>query len=146
VVGAAHLFAGVVLVDRRGWILLQERDEFPVIDPEKWGPPGGHLEPGEDPAAGAARELLEETGVRLDPDELRLWRVVEVFHEAYGSDDRMYVFAASVDLTDADIVCGEGRRIVFVEPAAARELDLTASASVSVPGFLDSPLYASMTG
>ena len=25
--------AGVVLVDRRGWLLLQERDEHPVIDP-----------------------------------------------------------------------------------------------------------------
>jgi 8-oxo-dGTP diphosphatase len=139
-------FAGVILVDRRGWILLQERDEFPEIDPEKWGPPGGHLEPGEDPARGAARELLEETGVRLDPAQLRLWDAIEVFHEAYGSDDRMYVFAAPVDLTDADIECNEGRQMVFVEPAAARDLDLTASASISVPGFLDSALYASMTG
>ncbi len=141
-----HLFAGVILVDRRGWLLLQERDEFPVIDPEKWGPPGGHLEPGEEPAEGAVRELAEETGVRLDPGDLRLWRAIEVFHEAYGSDDRMYVFAAPVDLTDDDIVCTEGRRIVFVEPSTARELDLTASASISVPGFLDSELYASMTG
>jgi 8-oxo-dGTP diphosphatase len=136
----------VVLVDRRGRLLLQERDEHPVIDPEKWGPPGGHLEPGEDPAVGAARELLEETGVRLAVTDLHLWRTIEVFHEAYGSLDTMAVYAAAVDLTDADIVCGEGRRIVFVEPAAARRLDLTASASISVPGFLDSALYASMTG
>jgi len=134
-----------VLVDRRGWLLMQERDEHPVIDPEKWGPPGGHLEPGEDPAAGAARELLEETGVRLDPAELHLWRAIDVFHEAYGSHDVMYVFAAAVDLADADVVCGEGRQIVFVEPSVARALDLTASASISVPGFLDSDLYASMT-
>jgi 8-oxo-dGTP diphosphatase len=141
-----RLFAGVILVDRRGWILLQERDEFPAIDPEKWGPPGGHVEPGEDPADGAARELLEETGVRLAPEHLRLWDAIEVFHEAYGSDDRMHVFAAPVDLTDADIECNEGRQMVFVEPSAARALDLTASASISVPGFLDSPLYASMTG
>lgn len=134
-----------MLVDRRGWLLMQERDEHPVIDPEKWGPPGGHLEPGEDPAAGAARELLEETGVRLDPAGLRLWRAIDVFHEAYGSHDVMYVFAAAVDLADADVVCGEGRQIVFVEPSVARALDLTASASISVPGFLDSDLYASMT-
>jgi 8-oxo-dGTP diphosphatase len=137
-------FAGVVVVDRRGWLLLQERDEFPLIDPERWGLPGGHLEPGEDPAVGAARELLEETGVRLELAQLRLWRVVEVFHEAYGSLDQMHVFAAAVDLTDADVVCAEGRQIVFVEPSAARGLDLTASASISVPGFLDSELYASM--
>ena len=140
-----RLFAGVILVDRGGRLLLQERDEHPVIDPEKWGPPGGHLEPGEDPAVGAARELEEETGVRLDPAELQLWRAIDVFHEGYGSQDVMYVYAASADLTDADIDCREGRRIVFVDAADARTLDLTASASISVPGFLDSELYASMT-
>ena len=141
----AHLFAGVILVDRRGWILLQERDEFPVIDPEKWGLVGGHVEPDEDVEVAAHRELLEETGVRLPAGALRPWQAIEVFHAAYGSQDRMHVYAAPTDLTDADIVCGEGRRIVFVEPAAARRLDLTASASIAVPGFLDSALYASMT-
>lgn len=141
----SHLFAGIVLVDRRGRILLQERDEFPAIDPEKWGLVGGHVDDGEDVEAAAYRELLEETGVRLSPGTLQPWRTIQVFHAAYGSDDRMHVYAASTELTDADIVCGEGRQIVFVEPAAARSLDLTASASIVVPAFLDSPLYASMT-
>ena len=40
-------YASVALVDRRGWVLLQERDEHPVIDPEKWGFPGGGVEDGE---------------------------------------------------------------------------------------------------
>ena len=92
----------------------------------------------------ADRELLEETGVRLRPAPPAV-AADQVFHAAYGSDDRMHVFAAHGALTDADIVCGEGRQIVFVEPAAARALDLTASASIVVPAFLDSPLYASMT-
>ena len=144
--GAPRLFAGVVLVDRRGWILLQERDEFPVIDPEKWGLVGGHVEDGEDVEAAAYRELFEETGVGLAPGTLRPWDTIEVVHAAYGTDDRMHVYAAPTELTDVDIVCGEGRQIVFVDPAAARALDLTASASIVVPGFLDSPLYASMTG
>jgi 8-oxo-dGTP diphosphatase len=139
-----HLFAGVVLVDRRGWILLQERDEFPAIDPEKWGLVGGHLDDGEDAEKGAHRELLEETGVRLAPGQLSLWREIEVFHDAYGSLDRMSVFAAPTELTDADIVCGEGRQIVFVEPVAARALDLTAAAAIVVPAFLDTDVYASM--
>ena len=51
----SHLFAGIVLVDRGGRILLQERDEFPAIDPEKWGFVGGHLEDGEDYRVGAYR-------------------------------------------------------------------------------------------
>ncbi len=137
-------FAGVLLVDRRGWILLQERDEFPAIDPEKWGLVGGHLDDGEDAETGAHRELFEETGVRLPTGQLRLWRTIEVFHQAYGSLDRMSVFAAPTELTDADIVCGEGRQIVFVEPSTARALDLTAAAAIVVPEFLDSDLYASM--
>ena len=140
-----HLFAGVILVDRRGWILLQERDEFPAIDPEKWGLVGGHVDAGEDVEVAAYRELLEETGVRLAPGTLQPWDSFGVFHAAYDSLDRMHVYAAPTELTDADIVCGEGRQIVFVEPSAARALDLTSAATMAVPGFLDSTLYANMT-
>lgn len=35
-----------------------------------WFTPGGGLDPGEDPAAGAARELAEETGLRLAPSAM----------------------------------------------------------------------------
>ena len=138
-------FAGVLLVDRDGRILLQERDEHPRIDPEKWGLSGGHLEPGEDFATGARRELLEETGV--DRDDLQLWREFVVDHAAaYGTWDRMQVFTAAVDLTDDDIDCREGRRIVFVDPEDALGLDLTSAASDIVPTFLRSQRYAQLTG
>ncbi|WP_322921883.1 NUDIX hydrolase [Nocardioides renjunii] len=138
-------FAGVILVDARGWLLLQERDEHPRIDPEKWGLAGGHLEPGEDFVVGAARELEEETGVRLEPDQLALLGEFAVDHrEAYGTWDLMQVFAARTDLTDADIDCREGRQIVFVDPEVARGLDLSAAAVDIVPAFLASRLYATM--
>jgi 8-oxo-dGTP pyrophosphatase MutT (NUDIX family) len=136
-----HRFACVLLVDARGRLLLQERDEHPVIDPEKWGLPGGHVEDGEEFEPAAYRELEEETGIRLTPGELRLWRELEVFHEAYGTLDTTRVYVARVDLTDADIVVGEGRQIVFVEPSVARGLDLTTSATTAVPEFLDSQEY-----
>ena len=140
-----HRFAGVVLVDRRGWILLQERDEHPRIDPEKWGLAGGHLDPGEDFEPAAFRELEEETGVRLEPGALALFGEFVVDHrEAYGTWDRMQVFVAATDLTDADIDCREGRQIVFVDPEVARGLDLTSAATDIVPAFLDSDLYATM--
>ena len=140
-----HRFAGIILVDPRGWLLLQERDEHPVIDPGKWGLPGGHLDEGEDFEPAAYRELEEETGVRLAPPALREWRTFPVHHAAYGTDDVMAVYVAPTRLTDADIVCGEGRQIVFVAPDLARELPLTASASRIVPEFLDSDQYRSMT-
>lgn len=141
-----HRFSCVFLVDPRGWLLLQERDEHPVIDPERWGLVGGHVEDGEDYEPAAYRELAEETGVRLEPGALRLWREVQLFHEAYGTLDTMRVYVARVDLSDADIVLGEGRQIVFVEPAAARDLDLSTSAAMVVPEFLDSPDYLALRG
>lgn len=129
-------FVGVVLVDERGWLLLQERDEHATIDPEHWGLPGGHVDDGESFEAAAQRELAEETGVVLDGDELRFWREYEVFHEAYGSWDRMQVFAARCALVDDDIVVGEGRQIVFVDLDDALALPLTASSTRIVPDWI----------
>lgn len=138
-------FAAVVLVDREGRILLQERDEHAPIDPEKWGLAGGHVEPGEDFETGAYRELEEETGVRLPAGSLTLFDEFVVDHtRAHGTWDRMQVFVAATDLTDADIDCQEGRQIVFVEPDVARGLELTAAAVDIVPVLLDSMAYASM--
>jgi 8-oxo-dGTP pyrophosphatase MutT (NUDIX family) len=139
-------FACVLLVDGEGRILLQERDEHAPIDPDRWGMSGGHLEPGEDPEAGAYRELEEETGVRLPPGTLQPFTVLEVFHPNYGSVDHSHVFVARVDLSDADIACTEGRRIVFVSPDEARGLDLTMSGLLVVPGFLDSVTYRQLAG
>ncbi len=139
--GEVELFAGVLLVDSDGRLLLQERDEFPVLDPLKWGLVGGHLDQGESFEAGAYRELAEETGVQLTPGDLEFWREFAVFHAAYARHGRMQVFICASNLTDADIVVGEGRQIVFVSPEVARGLDLTASASLIVPAFLDSATY-----
>jgi len=139
-------FAAVILVDRRGWVLLQERDEHPRIAPEKWSFSGGHLEPGEDPLAGAVRELEEETEVRISPAELQLLGVHDVRHPETGTDDKIHLYAAGVDLTDADIVCHEGRQIVFVDPAKAPDLDLSDSARIGLTPFLGSAQHAALSG
>ncbi|KQY64107.1 MULTISPECIES: NUDIX domain-containing protein [unclassified Nocardioides] len=135
-------FSSVLLVDARGWILMQERDEHPVIDPECWGFPGGGMEGDEEPLAGALREFDEETGVQLGAADIALWRDVEVFHSATASDDVMHLFVGATTLTDDDITCAEGRRIVFVDPDRVPELPLTAATSLSLPDFLASPDHA----
>jgi hypothetical protein len=56
----------------------------------------------------------------------------------------MWVYAAATDLTDADIDCREGRRIVFVDPATVPSLEVTKGAEGILPAFLRSDVYASM--
>jgi len=146
-VPAGHRFAGILLVDRRGWVLLQERDEHPAIDPEKWGLVGGHLDPGEEYEPAAYRELAEETEIVVAPGGLAFWKVFEVDHtEAYGTLDRMAVYVAQVGLTDADVVCHEGRQIVFVDPSTVGDLPLTKAGEAILPEFIASDLYADFVG
>ncbi|HET7196132.1 MAG TPA: NUDIX domain-containing protein [Nocardioides sp.] len=136
-------YSSVALVDDRGWVLLQERDEHPVVDPEKWGFPGGGVEAGESFEAAAYRELAEETGVQLDAG-LELFDEFVCTIEDLG-DVPVAIYAVQLALTDDDVECHEGRQMVFVEPARALELDLTVSAARALPAFLSSDLYRRMT-
>ncbi len=133
-----HHFASATLVDRRGWILMQERDEHPRVDPEKWGFPGGGVEEDETYELAAYRELAEETGVHLDQGLKRFGRF-RFFSPVCGDDDEFELFAAATDRTEVE--CHEGRQMVFVDPAAAVDLPLTHSAALVLSDFLDSDLY-----
>ena len=139
-------FASVLLVDARGWVLLQERDEHPVIDPGCWGFVGGHVDRDEEPESAAYRELLEETGLHVEPPALQLWREMSIYHAAYESLDEVFVYVSATNATDADIVLGEGRQIVFVDPTTVDQLPLTASATRILPEFLASDRYRSLAG
>jgi 8-oxo-dGTP pyrophosphatase MutT (NUDIX family) len=140
------LLASVVLVDRRGWLLLQERDEHAPTAPDQWALVGGHVEPGEDWLAAMQRELAEETGL-TDVEGPELWFDEVIRHSPKVSShlaDHWRIWAAAVNLTDGDITVGEGRQIVFVDPDRVRagELDLAAGTRHVLTMFLDSPTYA----
>ena len=119
----------VGVVDERGWVLLQERDEHARVDPDRWTLPGGGIEAGESDEAAAHRELEEETGLRLPLQPLGT-HVVACSH--HGTDE-IALFGARTTVTDADVVCGEGRQMVFVDPATFGSLDLIDGARTLMP-------------
>ncbi|MET0997221.1 MAG: NUDIX domain-containing protein, partial [Marmoricola sp.] len=86
------------------------------------------------------REILEETGIVTGPGDLVLWQETE-FTYSDGHHSSYRVYAGRVDLTDDDIVLGEGRAIVFVDPAETDALDKAESLAHFLPLFLDSDLY-----
>ena len=62
-----------------------------------WEIPAGTLDPGEDPEAGARRELLEETGVSA----ARLERLTSIFTTPGFTDEVIHLYLAS-DLTTGE--------------------------------------------
>ena len=87
-------------------------------DPGRWGYPGGDLEDGEDFLAAAVRELAEETGLSVEADTLDSLGVRRFRSETCGEDDEFELFAVRTTATGDDLVCGEGRQVVFVDPDA----------------------------
>jgi 8-oxo-dGTP pyrophosphatase MutT (NUDIX family) len=95
----------VGLVDRRGRVLLQERDDHAPVDPDRWCLVGGQVEPGESALAAAHRELREETGLAVD--QLVPVGSLTLPCDLHGEDD-VHCFTAPTTANDADVRCGEG--------------------------------------
>ncbi|MBK7819885.1 MAG: NUDIX domain-containing protein [Tessaracoccus sp.] len=62
---------GARIVVRAGDEVLLQGDTDPGIPGSRfWQTPGGGIDPGESPRDAAVREAYEETGLRVDPDDL----------------------------------------------------------------------------
>ena len=72
------------LVVKDGRVLLGRRSVEPLLG--RWDVPGGYLEPWEDPLDGVKRELLEETGLIIEPTD-----VLAILIDTYG-DSSLYTF------------------------------------------------------
>lgn len=82
-VGSAYLF----LIEE-GQILLQRRYQTGFED-GNYGVPAGHLDGGETAREGCAREIREEIGIEILPEDLT---VVHVMHRKGRHDERIDFF------------------------------------------------------
>jgi 8-oxo-dGTP pyrophosphatase MutT (NUDIX family) len=111
--GVRHFTASAIVFDDHQRVLLVHHNKL-----RQWLYPGGHIDPNEDPAQAAQREVLEETGIHTEvvTDEL-------FAHPAVTSHAPPYVIL-EMDVTDTKI--GPHRHIDLVYVLRAVSGDLTA--------------------
>ena len=111
--------AAIIIRNEKGQILLQER-----TDRNRWGLPGGCQDLGEDLRATAVREAYEETGIKLDPNNIELIDTLsgESRRNSYPNGDIVYnntsLYLADVFIDDASNLKGdtETRKLNFFNP------------------------------
>lgn len=111
--------AAIIIRNENGQILLQER-----TDRNKWWLPGGCQDLGEDLRFTAVREAYEETGIKLDPYEIKLIDTLsgESRKNSYPNGDIVYnntsLYLADVSMEDASNLKGdsETKRLQFFNP------------------------------
>jgi 8-oxo-dGTP pyrophosphatase MutT (NUDIX family) len=108
----------MVLIDHRGWILLQLRDENGTY-PHHWATVGGAVEEGETAEEAIRREVEEETGYTLSgPLGVGANAILTL---PDGHARYVTIFFARYDPAQP-IRCLEGLEITFVDPSTLETL------------------------
>ena len=109
--GIRHFTASAIVFDDHQRVLLVHHNKL-----KQWLYPGGHIDPNEDPAQAAQREVLEETGLHTQVICDPLFT-----HPAVTTHPAPY---AIIEMDVADIKVGPHRHIdlIYVLRAASGEL------------------------
>ncbi|XP_058504882.1 nucleoside diphosphate-linked moiety X motif 17 isoform X3 [Solea solea] len=119
-------------------VLLTRRAKELRIFPNVWVPPGGHMEPDETLLAAGLRELQEETGLSLEPEEvcpkiLGLWEAslrpspAEVSACLWVDDRLVRAIVSAVDGEDGDVDLDDLPSTISVSQVSADAAALTIS-------------------
>lgn len=133
---------GVIALDRWGRALLQLRDADLPADryPNTWSIPGGILEPGEAPDAGAFREFEEETGILLQ--DLKLFRLFRREPDFPASTTDLYhVYFADPDIDESEVRVNEGQAFKYWGPRELESLEMPVHARAIMEQFFESAHY-----
>lgn len=111
-----RVIAQVLVTDEVGRVLLCE-----LTYKTYWDLPGGVVDPHESPAAGAAREVLEELGVEITVEDLL---VVSWLPPWQGWDDAcLFLFRAAAPSDVVEAAMLEHREIAALHWCASEDLD-----------------------
>ena len=109
------LGVSAILINRRGQLLLQQRDDNPAIRyPGHWSLFGGTIEEDESPAAAAAREVKEE----IDYD----MRNFGLFREFVQNNKREFAFVGELSAGLEELTLSEGQGMNLFYPSQLHEL------------------------
>ena len=127
-------FVQVTLVDPRGRVLMQERDEHAPVWPDRWCFPGGGLE--DDEHARRRRRPRAGRGDRacvVAPGRARPTSAASSWSPTDRGTFRFHAFVGAYDAQRRDVECHEGRQMVFVDPdrAAATSTSCRSTALVA---------------
>ena len=135
-------WAGIVLVNARGEILLNLRDDNPTDHwPNCWDVIGGVVEDGETPDECMVREMREETGEALAGfDAFRVYDVPV----PNGGVAKFHVYAGRLDKPASALVLGEGQEHRFFPVSELDGLNIARGTDLVLRDFVTSPSYESL--
>jgi 8-oxo-dGTP diphosphatase len=104
-----------ILINRRGQVLLQKRDDNPAIRyPGHWSLFGGSIEDGEPAAAAVVREVKEEIDFEM--------RNFGLFREFVQNNKREFAFVGELPAELQELTLSEGQAMDVFYPSQLREL------------------------
>jgi 8-oxo-dGTP diphosphatase len=133
-------WAGVILFNRKGEILLLLRDNIATIGhPDHWNIVGGVVEEGETSEEAALREVQEEIGFRLAG--VSPFRLYSIGDRRRGKSVPYYVYWSRLDKDLAELTLGEGQAMQFFPPEGLSTLRIIPHEVGILREFLASPYY-----
>ena len=128
-------YAGGFFIDWDGErVLLHHRDDHAPMNPGKWAFFGGGSEPDESPAETCMREIAEETGIRVDLEDL-----IEV--RSYPNPNTGYdrhTFCVERYVEESQIQLTEGQGFAWIGFGDLTSLDMTATSRSDLDFYLSS--------
>ena len=116
-----HIPCVAIIIEnsKKEFLLLLRDDKLGLSFANYWTLIGGRVEDGETPEMAAHRELLEETGLKM---ELFFWKRYNRISPQAPVDQ--YTYIGKVDEPNPEIDIGEGQDIRFFKPEEIGQLQI----------------------